>query len=136
MGKVSIETDSGITGLRPGTVVQQRSPTEYTTPEGQKLTLRPDQVTNDLRIARQVAGADAAAQATLARISAPRPPNRTTAAATPTPLPSASAPPPAPRATSGVRASGALGASHSRIKDGWVWEKGQEGIWYKVRPAR
>lgn len=134
---VSVETASGITGLRPGTRLQQTASNEYTSAEGQKLTLRPDQVTNDLRIAQQVAGADVAAQQALRQFHAPRPAPAAPASATPPPAPAAaiSASKPATPATT-LSGSGTLGASHSRIKDGYVWEKDRNGIWVRLRPVR
>jgi hypothetical protein len=136
IGKASIETDSGITGLPPGTQLQQTGPNEYTTLDGHKLTLRPDQVTNDLRIAQHLAGADAAAQRAVRQMQAPRrsAPPPTTVAATPAPAPPASRPPTAPPTTS--LGSGSLGASHSRVKDGYLWQKDSNGTWIRVRPVR
>lgn len=140
LAQTSIETASGITGVRPGTQLQQTGPNEYTASEGHKLTLRPDQVTNDLRIAQQVAGADVAAQNALrqlhARRTAPAAPVAAPAA-TPAQAPAttASAPKPATPASM-LSGSGALGASHSRIKDGYVWEKDRNGIWVRLRPVR
>jgi hypothetical protein len=137
--QVSVETPSGITGLRPGTQVQQTGPNEFLGPEGHKLTLRPDQVTNDLRIAQQIAGADAATQAALRRMSAPPPPKAPTtapAASTQSAAPAAASPPQPSVPTSSLGGSSALGASHTRVKDGFVWQKNSEGVWIKVRPSR
>lgn len=136
--QVSVETPSGITGLRPGTQLQQTGPGEFTAQDGHKLILRPDQVTNDLRIAQQIAGADAAAQNALRRMSAPRPAPAAPAPAIATPL--APAPPanasrpaaPAPRLGGAI----GLGAAHSRVKDGYVWEKDRQGVWIRVRPVQ
>lgn len=60
--KASITTDEGIIGLKPGQGVRQVSPGHYEV-HGQTIELRDDQVTNNLRIARQFATADAATQA-------------------------------------------------------------------------
>jgi hypothetical protein len=134
--KISVETASGITGLRPGTQVQQTGPGEYTAPDGHKLTLRPDQVTNDLRIAQHLAGADAAAQAAVRQMTAPRP------AAAPVSGPATPVPGAAPTTASPSRpaaapaSSSALGAAHTRIKDGYLWQKDSQGIWVRVRPSR
>jgi hypothetical protein len=67
MAKASVETDSGIIGVPAGSRVIKSADGSYVTNDGQKLTLQPHQVTNDLRIARRVAGADAQAQAAIAR---------------------------------------------------------------------
>ncbi len=137
VAKASVETGDGITGLLPGTQLQQTGPMEYLAPGGHKLTLRPDQVTNDLRIARHMAGADTAAQNALRKMQAARPhPTAATASATPTPAPRTSAAPPAPRPTASIGGSGALGASHSRVKDGFIWEKDRNGVWQRIRPVR
>ena len=53
--KVSMETDSGLFNYPPGTKVL-KSGAKYTTFDGRQLSLRADQVTNDLRIATRVAG--------------------------------------------------------------------------------
>jgi hypothetical protein len=62
--KASITTDDGIVGLKPGQGLRQVSPGNYEV-NGHTVQLRDDQVTNNLRIARQYASADAAAQAAL-----------------------------------------------------------------------
>ncbi len=62
--KVSLETDSGIIGYPPGSKVHLVG-RQYVTRDGRHLTLRAEQVTNDLRIAEGVAGHDAAAQAAI-----------------------------------------------------------------------
>ncbi len=67
--KASITTDDGIVGLKPGQVVRQVGPGTYEA-EGHQLTLASHQVTNNLRIARQLASADAASQAALRQASA------------------------------------------------------------------
>ncbi len=138
LAQVSIETPSGITGLRPGTQLQQTSPGEFTAPDGHKLTLRPDQVTNDLRIAQQIAGADAAAQNALRRMSAPRPvPAAPAPTASAQPAPSTPANVSRPAApTSNLGGGGGLGSTHTRVKDGSVWQKDREGNWVRVRPVR
>jgi hypothetical protein len=135
VAKASIETAAGITGWNPGTQVQQTGPNEYTTAEGHKLTLRPDQVTNDLRIAQHLAGADAAAQRAVRQMHAPRPVAPVAAApVSPVPAPAASRPPTTPPAAN--VGSGALGASHTRAKDGYLWQKDSNGLWIRVRPLR
>ncbi|HEX8309780.1 MAG TPA: hypothetical protein VF614_00585 [Chthoniobacteraceae bacterium] len=60
----SVETDSGIVGLKPGQRLQQTAPGQYTA-DGNQLTLRDDQVTNDLRVAARASGMNAASEAAL-----------------------------------------------------------------------
>jgi len=141
VAKVSVETDSGITGLPPGTPVRQVGPTDFIAPDGQKITLRPDQITDDLRVAHHVAGLDATAQNVLRQsLTPPRARARRTAAdATPPPVvrtaPAPTAPPPRSDGAA-IGSSGVLGGSHSRVKDGWVWEKMRDGTWVKMRKVR
>lgn len=59
-----VETDSGITGLPPGTGVKLLHDDVYQTPAGE-AHLRPEQVTNDMTLARQVMTADRNLQAAL-----------------------------------------------------------------------
>jgi hypothetical protein len=78
--KATLETSSGIFNYRPGTKVH-RVGSGYLTSDGRKLTLRADQVTNNLQKAQQAAGNDAAAQAQIqaatktARALQPLPPS-------------------------------------------------------------
>lgn len=65
--KASIETADGIVGLKPGQLVRKVAPGTYECESGQ-LQLADSQVTNNLRVASQVANADAAAQAALRRM--------------------------------------------------------------------
>lgn len=65
----SVETPEGVSGLKPGTRLQRIGSGKYST-SGHEIALRDDQVTNDLRIAQRIAGADAAAQAALRRAMA------------------------------------------------------------------
>ncbi|MDR3406454.1 MAG: hypothetical protein P4L99_28475 [Chthoniobacter sp.] len=60
--KVNVEKKDGIIGYPAGTKVV-RMGGGFVTPDGEKIAPRPDQMTNDLRIAQQAAGNDAAAQA-------------------------------------------------------------------------
>ncbi|MEA3211089.1 MAG: hypothetical protein QOE70_4146 [Chthoniobacter sp.] len=62
--KASIETPDGIVGLKAGHLVRLVGVDTYEA-EGYQLQLRSDQVSNDLRVAQQLAGADAVAQAAL-----------------------------------------------------------------------
>jgi uncharacterized membrane protein len=108
---------------------------------GQKLQLNPAQVTNDLRIVRQVVAADenvqnllrqrqqqaaAAAAAAAAQRATPKP------AATPVgkARPAVSAQTPRPPLGS------SLGAAHTMTKDGYVWTRDEKGGWVPLRPVR
>jgi hypothetical protein len=140
LGKASIVTGDGITGFRPGTRVEKTGAQEYTTADGHKLTLAADQVTNDLRIVRQVLGAEAAEQDAyrqFARQQAAR--AATPVPTTPTPASAgsrASVPAATPRPAGALGAKGALGVTHTRVRDGYYWEQGVEGRWYKTKPVR
>ncbi len=70
--KVSVETSDGITGFPPGTKVQKNADGKFETSNGQVLSLTPNQYTNNMRIARGVAGADAAQRAALAQAAQQR----------------------------------------------------------------
>jgi hypothetical protein len=61
---VRIETDSGITSLTPGTGVKLLHDDVYLTPAGE-AHLRPDQMTNNMTLARQILTADRQAQAAI-----------------------------------------------------------------------
>jgi hypothetical protein len=138
LGKASVETDSGIIGLRPGARIQETGPGEYASVEGHKLPLRPDQVTNDLRIVQQIIGADAAAQNALRQMQAQQAVRPTVPVApTPTiPAPKvSSAPVPTQRPTTSLGGSGSLGASHTRVQGGFYWEKDANGNWRRGRPV-
>jgi len=143
--KKSIETDSGIIGLRPGTRVTHQPDGKYAA-EGQTFELQPGEITNDLDLAARIAGADARAQAAirqaLAQRAAPLP--GTTIDSPPAPdsntPPSGDAPlsPPAPlqRAGSSLGGTSALGGAHTRTAEGWLWQKDAAGNWEKVRQLR
>jgi hypothetical protein len=70
--KTSITTDDGIVGLKPGQSLRQVGPGTYEA-NGQTVQLRENQVTNNLRIARQFATADAVTQAALRQTLQPTP---------------------------------------------------------------
>lgn len=72
LAKVSVETADGILGVLPGTEVHEVSPGLYEDAQKNRLTLRSDQVTNDLPLARQARGADANAQTAIARAALAR----------------------------------------------------------------
>ncbi|EDY21198.1 hypothetical protein CfE428DRAFT_1491 [Chthoniobacter flavus Ellin428] len=61
---VSVETSDGILGLKPGQLLKQVRPGVYKA-DNNEVTLRPDQVTNDLTIARRVAAQDEQTQAAI-----------------------------------------------------------------------
>lgn len=85
--RATLETASGVFNYRPGTKVH-RVGNRYVTSDGRQLTLRAEQVTNNLQKAQQAAGNDAAALAQIqaaaktARALQPAPPG---AEATPGP---------------------------------------------------
>jgi hypothetical protein len=54
---VSVETSDGIVGLKPGQLLQEIRPGVYKA-DGNEVSLRPEQVTNDLAMARRVAVQD------------------------------------------------------------------------------
>jgi hypothetical protein len=62
--KIKLETPDGVLGYPPGTKVIQVSGA-YVTPDGKRIAARADQMTNDLEVAQQLAGRDAAAQAAI-----------------------------------------------------------------------
>jgi hypothetical protein len=139
----SVETSDGILGLKPGTMVKRQPNGKYLA-EGQTLELRPDEITNDLDIAAQAAGADARTQAALRQrtpqAQPPPPAPAATASAAPasTPPPPArtnAAPPPPPQ-RSALGTSSSLGSTHTMTRDGWLWQKDSNGNWQRVKPLR
>jgi hypothetical protein len=67
---VSVETSDGILGLKPGQMLKEIKPGLYQA-DANQVSLRPDQVTNDLSIARRVAVRDQMNQTALrARMAA------------------------------------------------------------------
>lgn len=134
--KASIETANGITGLRPGTRLQQTSPTEYTDPEGHKLTLTANQVTNDLRIAQQVAGADVAAQNSLRQMQNTRPAPTLQTATTASPTEPRSASGTSKKPTTALGETSSLGPAQTRIQGGYHWERDTNGNWRRGRPTK
>jgi len=126
VAKASLETNDGIVGYPPGTKVMRADDGRFQAPDGQFLTLQPNQMTNDLRIARQVAGADAANQMAIAQsgqqvtaaVSVAE--TRATGAsssqpsAAPAPAPTRAAAPPI--SSSSATPTTGLGATHSVVK--------------------
>jgi hypothetical protein len=111
--KASIVTDDGIIGLKPGQGLRQVSPGTYEA-NGQTVQLRDDQVTNNLRIARKFAAADAASQTALRQALHPPPPKAP--AATPVAV-AVSATPPQPSSRP-PSAQGTLLSGGSRLGAG------------------
>jgi hypothetical protein len=141
----SVETPEGIVGLTPGAKLQKVGPGKFTA-AGHQLDLRESQVTNDLRIAQRVAGADQAAQAALrqamaaAAAQAANPSNANPAAPTATPntvvatgQPKKPTGPPRGLGNS-LGSSGALGKTRSQ--DGWIWQMDSNGNWQPLRPDK
>lgn len=115
--KASITTDDGIIGLKPGQALRQVSPGTYEV-NGHTVQLRDDHVTNNLRIARHYAAADAATQAARRQALQPAPtraPVSSTApvaVSTPAPRPiSRPAPPPSTGLSGGARLGAGTGAA-------------------------
>jgi hypothetical protein len=69
---VSVETTDGIVGLKPGQLLRLVRPGVYRA-DNNELTLRPDQVTNDLAIARRLANQDQRTQAAIQQRLAAQP---------------------------------------------------------------
>ena len=144
--KKSVETTDGIIGLAPGTQVLKQADGKFLA-DGHPLELQPHEITNDLDIAGRVAGADARAQTAIRQtLQAHANPAKPGPGAKPASSPSsaASAPPkaanPPPASTSqtggGFGSTTALGAAHSKVQGGWLWEKDNAGNWVKVKQVR
>jgi hypothetical protein len=134
---VSIQTNDGILGFKPGTQVVKQSDGSFIG-NGHKLQLNATQMTNDLRVARQVIAADENAQNLLRQRQ-----QQAAAAQRITPKPVAT--PPGRRTTSvqtkPVEAAkpplgGSLGPAHTRVKDGYLWKRDADGQWVVDRPIR
>lgn len=65
VSKVTISTENGVTGVPPGTRLQEVGPGQYIDLEGRTLKLEPKQVTKSVRIARQVGSTDRSMQSSL-----------------------------------------------------------------------
>jgi hypothetical protein len=127
---VRVETEHGIVGLKPGTGVKLVRPGIYLTPDGE-LPLRPEQMTNDMRLARQAATMDAAtqarvkaqlaAQAQAAKAAQAERDSQPLATPSPSAAPAVSAVPMGSRSPLGgtglAAPPGGLGQTHSNTKD-------------------
>lgn len=142
--KKSVETDSGIVGLRPGAQVTRQPDGKFSI-EGQTLELAPGEITNDLDVAARVAGADARAQAAIRQTLAARPAAAVTApeAADETGPSANSASESLPPASTSMQRSGSslggtnsLGSVHTRTQNGWLYQKNSAGEWEPVRRTR
>lgn len=145
--KKSVETPDGIVGLKPGTQVL-RQPDGKFLADGHTLDLLPTEMTNDLDLAGRIVGADARAQAAIRQTLQAQPapviggnsPTRNAApnSAGTTAAPSANPTSPATQRSGGtaLESSSVLGAAHTRVQGGWVWEKDAQGNWVKARLAR
>lgn len=91
--KVSRQTDSGIISAPPGARVERQSNGTFKTANGDIFKLKPSDITNDTRIAEQLAGHDARIQAAA----------RSTASAISEPVQQTEIPTQGPRATSAVQ---------------------------------
>lgn len=158
--KKSVTTADGVIGFKPGTLVTRQADGSYLA-EGRKLEVTPADLTNNLDIAAQIAGQDALRQAalrqTMAAQAATPPPTatpvvpRSAPAATANTASSSSAPsqftalpattfgsesPQRLGGGSNLNGSSGLGATHTRVQDGWLWEKDGDGSWRKIKQLR
>lgn len=145
LAKVSVETSDGILGVPPGTEVHEVSPGIYEDAQKNRLTLRSDQVTNDLRLARQARGADANAQTAIARAAQARQQaerarqmqQTTQAAATAANPPPPVAPPPAatPAPLGSSLGNSQIGVTHDSTK-GKTYRDGNGNVYWKDAKGR
>jgi hypothetical protein len=156
--RLSVPSDDGIIGLKPGTQVIKQPDGRYLA-DGHILEIPEAQLTSDLRVAAQIAGADQAAQAAIRRATQPTASTASLPAATPAEVPPAPAQPapPVPLASpataqptpsglpknrdgtqyvpgvansGGLASSTAIGAGHTRTDDGVLWQKSPDGVWW------
>ncbi|HSI15190.1 MAG TPA: hypothetical protein VK961_24290 [Chthoniobacter sp.] len=91
---VSVETSDGILGLKPGQPLREVRPGVYRA-DANEVTLRADQVTNDLAIARRFAAQDQVNQAAIQqRLASPSSSSMLPKSSSASPTSSSSAPPP------------------------------------------
>ena len=145
LAKVSVETSDGILGVPPGTEVHEVSPGIYEDAQKNRLTLRSDQVTNDLRLARQARGADANAQTAIARAAQARQQaerarqmqQATQAAATAANPPPPVAPPPAatPAPLGSSLGNSQIGGTHDSTK-GKTYRDANGNVYWKDAKGR
>ena len=141
LAKASVMTDDGIVGLPPGTKVTKVEAGSYKDDQGRTLSLKDEQVTNNLRLAKEAAGADGRAQAALRQAIAQREAmqRKAAAAAAATPVVAAaspkktSAPPPASSFNAG--ALGAKTNDRDYMDPSGVrhWKDGK-GVWHTWTP--
>jgi hypothetical protein len=138
-----VENADGVHNLPPGTGVKLVRPGVYLTPYGEH-PLAAALLTNDLAKARAArdadrAAQDAARQKTADVAQAARAAQLARDSATPSPIAPAMQLPagPTPRFVEGVNrqptgldSSTSLGAAHTKVDDGWVWEKSADGKWW------
>lgn len=143
---VSITTQDGIIGLKPGRVLQQTGPGSYAV-DGHTVQLRGDQVTNNLRIAGHYARADAAAQVAIRQNLQQSAAQQAAAAAEAQAFEKRAAADGAARQApktekiasgvnrqaSGLESSSSLGTSHTKTQGGWLMQKAPDGSWVPVR---
>jgi hypothetical protein len=68
---VSVETSDGIVGLKPGQLLREVRPGVYRA-DNNEVTLRPEQITNDLKVARDLAAQEKRTQAAIQQRMAPQ----------------------------------------------------------------
>ena len=145
LAKVSVETSDGILGVLPGTEVHEVAPGIYEDAQKNRLTLRSDQVTNDLRLARQARGADANAQTAIASAAQARQQaerarqmqQATQAAATAANPPPPVAPPPAatPAPLGSSLGNSQIGGTHDSTK-GKTYRDANGNVYWKDAKGR
>jgi len=159
--KKSVTTSDGVIGFKPGTLVTQKEDGSYVA-EGHPLEVTPADLTNNLDIAVQVAGQDAQRQATIRQTMAAQaatpvptatpasrsaPAASTTASTTSSSASGQSGTTQAStfgsdivagtrRTGSGLEGSTSLGATHTKVQEGWLWQKDSDGGWRKIKQLR
>lgn len=142
LSRVSVNTDDGIVGLRPGTRVVLQPDGKYQA-DGHLLDIQADLLTNDLRVAAQIVHMDQSTQAAIRQALAqqtPPPIKMQDESPRVRSLPVAESRrrmPAEPEYVAGVatqptglQTSTTLGAAHSKVADGIVWQKSPDGAWW------
>ena len=139
--RISVPSDDGVVGLRPGTRVVRQPDSRYLA-DGHILDIPAAQLTNDLRVAARIAGADQTAQTVIRQAlqqkaspqTTPEQPGKAN-----NQRPAAQYRPPTaptPKYVPGVntqnnlQTSTALGATHTRTDDGILWQRSPDGAWW------
>jgi len=136
----SIESADGVVGFPAGTEIRKQADGTFLVGR-QTMALRPDEVTNDLRVVRQIAAANQAAQTARAaqlaaqekalRDAAEKAKKAAASKAKVQPRPVAAATPPPQKPLGSV-----MDGPTQRVKDGYYWKKNAAGEWEMDRPVR